>query len=259
MTVISLDQIVKNILLKRRYSLHFYLDFLVPAKDCLRELSFDLPMNTLRYRILPIDPNSSEIDMPDDYQDWAGVSLRMGQYLHPLIEDNSLNIIPNYDADFNITPYINGVNTDTTDSQSGAYSGYLSPYWWTSNINSLGENIGRLFGGVGAYQDTFKVDKARKKIKINENIGCTEAVLEYIGNGLDADSATHIDAYAQFSIEAFCMWQFKENNRTYSANEAEAGKRYYEQQVQILRARFSDITLNRLKRIVQKNSIGVKY
>lgn len=256
--VISLDQIVKNMLLKRRYSLHWYLDFLVPAKDCLRELSFDLPLNTIRYKILPIDATTGNITLPDDYVDWAGVSIRINQYLVPLVEDSSLNTIPNYDSNFSVQPYINGVATDTTPDTIYA-GGYVAPFWWETNYNELGENLGRQFGGVGSYSDTFKEDKSKNIIKINENLGCTEAVLEYIGNGLDADSATHINAYAQAAIESFCMWQFKENNRTYSEGEAQVAKRDYEQQVLILRARLSDLTVDKLKRIVQKNSIGVKY
>jgi len=256
--VISLDQIVKNILLKRRYSLHWYLDYLVPAKDCLRELSFDLPINTIRYKILPVDQTTGNITLPDDYVDWAAVKVRVNQYLVPLVEDNSLNTIPNYDSDFVVQPYINGVAADT-NTNTLLTSGYASPYWWMANYNSFGESLGRQFGGVGTYWDTFKEDKARNIIKINENLAATEAVLEYIGNGLDADSATHINPYCQAPIEAFCMWQFKENNRTYSAGEAQVAKRDYEQQVTILRARLSDLTIDKLKRIVQKNSIAVKY
>lgn len=255
--VISIDQIVKNILLKRRYPLHYYLDFIIPAKDCLRELSFDLPMETLRYQIITLN-SINQGDLPDDYHDWARVSARVGQYLHPLVEDNSLDTIPNFDSEFTEQPYSSGVATETGAANS-LYTGYAAPYWFTTNWNSFGENTGRQFGGVGTMADTFKIDKKRNIIKINEALSITEIVLEYIGNGLDADSATHVNAYAQNCVEAYSMWQFKENNRTYSAGESEVARQLYIQERQILTARLSDLTMDKMKRIAQGSAIAIKY
>lgn len=258
MTIVSLDAIVKNILLKRRYSLHFYLDFLVGAKDGLREVFFDEGISTLRYQVLTLN-SLNQATLPNDYTDWAKVSARIGQHLHPLIEDNTIDTIPNYDSEFVEHPYIDGVASQTSNTQMYYLGGYLSPYWWMNNWNSYGENLGRQFGGVGAMSDTFKIDKARNLIKINENLAITEIVLEYIGNGLDADSATHIDAYAQMTIELFAMWQFKEHNRTYSEGEAQVAKQDYVDERLRLRARISDLTVDKLKRIVHRNAIAVKY
>lgn len=257
--VISLDQIVKNILLKRRYPIHFYLDFLIPAKDGLRELSFDLPMQTLRYQILTLDSNN-QAALPNDYSDFARVSVRIGQYLHPLVEDNSLDTIPNFDSSFVEQPYINGVASITAANQQYYYpTGYLSPYWWMTNYNAFGENTGRMFGGTGSMADTFKIDKARNIIQVNQYLAIQECVVEYIGNGLDADSATHIDPYAQATIEAYALWQFKEHNRTYSNNDAQLAQQDYIRERGILTARFSDLSLDRFKRVVQGNSIAIKY
>lgn len=258
MNVISLDQICKNLLLKRRYSMHWYLDFLIPSKDCLRELTFDLPIQTLRYKVLQLNDNHA-VEIPNDYVDYAKVSIRVGQYLRPLIEDGTLDLVPNYDSDFVIQPYNTGIATQPTITSTTYYNGYFSPLWYTVNWNAFGENTGRLFGGSGVQSDTFKVNKARNEIKINENLCVSEVVLEYIGNGMDADSATHIDAYCQQAIEAYCMWQFKENNRTYGINEAALAKQEYVDQRKILTARLSDLTIDRFKRIAQHASIGIKY
>lgn len=260
MNVISLDQIVKNILLKRGYSLHWYLDFLVPAKDCLRELCFDENMQTLRYKILIPDTNAGNTAaLPADMVDHVRVSVRVDQYLLPLVEDNALDLIPNYDSDFDIQPYTEGVASLSTTDQNYYPNGYLSPYWYMCNINAWGENLGRQFGGTGGRFDTYKIDKTRNEIKINERLSLAEVVIEYISNGMDADSATHINAYAQSCIEAYAMWQFKENNRTYSPGEAGIAKQQYVQERQILRARLSDLSIDALKNIVQSNSKRVKY
>lgn len=255
MTVISLHQIVANLLLRRRYPIHYYIEFLVYAKDGLATISKDEKIISGRYRVLPLNDNHA-IEIPNDYMDWTGVYGMIGQHLQPLIEDDSLNLVPNFDSNFVIQPYSSGVATDTETVQ---YSGYLSPYWWTVNWNVYGENTGRQFGGVGSFRDTFKVNKARNEIKINEDLDVTQVVLEYVSNGMDADSATQIDWYAKDALEAYCMWQFKENNRTYSSGEAENERQKYIQQRQILRAELSDLTIDRLKRIVQRNSISTKY
>jgi len=255
MTVISLHKMVLNILLKRRYPLHWYLDFLVPMKDGLREISIDEKILAPRYKVLPLNDNHA-IEIPNDYVDWVSVSARIGQYLQPLVEDNSLDHVPNYDSDFVIQPYSNGVATDSSSTQ---YTGYYSPYWWAWNWNSYGENLGRQFGGVGVYADTFKVMKERNEIKINESLDVTEIVLEYASDGTDADSASHIDIYAQASLEAYAMWQFKESNRTYSPSEAEVERQKYIDERLKLRARVSDLTITSLKRIAQRNSVAIKY
>lgn len=257
MKVISLSQIVKNILIKRGYPIHYYLQFLLYSRDGLREISFDDDINTLRYKLITLDSNSIG-ELPNDYSDWARVTVRIDQYLRPLVEDSALDTIPNYDSEFVEQPYTEGIASDS-NTAAVWYNGYLSPLWKGVNWNSYGENIGRQFGGLGARSDTFKIDRNRNIIKVNEYLSVTEVVLEYIGDGTDSDSSTHINAYAQNCIEAYAMWQFKEHNRTYSASEAEMERQRYAQERQILRARLSDLTLDRLKRIVQGNSVAVKY
>lgn len=257
MTVISLNQIVCNLLLRRRYPMQYYIDFLVYAKDGLATIAKDEEILAARYRVLTLNDNHA-IELPTDYLDYVSVSIRIGQYLRPLVEDDQLDLVPNYDSNFDIQPYTQGVATDA-NQQATYYNGFLTPLWFMVNWNAFGENTGRLFGGVGSQVDTFKVNKARNEIKINESLAYTEYVLQYVSNGMDADSATHIDWYAKDALEAYCMWQFKENNRTYSAGEAEAERQKYIDQRKILRAELSDLTMDKLKRIVQKNSIAIKY
>jgi hypothetical protein len=258
MVVTSLHKITNNILLKRGYSTHWYLQFLVYSKDCLRELSLDGEIDTLRSVLLPLNDNNA-IEIPNDYVDYARVSARQGQYLHPLVEDNSLNIIPNYDSDFVLQPFAEDTIDTTASAAAIYYSGYMSPYWWLTNFNNFGENTGRFFGGVGGMSDTFRVNKQRNEIKINENLAITHAVLEYVGDGTSADSATQIDVNAFATIEAYALWQFKEHNRTYSPSEAEMQRQIYINERQILRARKSDLDLIKLKRIIQHSNISVKY
>lgn len=261
MTYTSLDSIVTNLLLKRRYPMHYYIDFIVPAKDALRELAFDMPILPIRYCVLPVNQNGNTVDLPNDFQDQINVSGWVDGYVRPLVEDDALNLIPNYDSNFEIQPYSNGVAVDNPNGQTQAplFGWPSSNYWWMTNWNVFGENLGRQFGGVGGMYDTYRMNKAERQIKINEQLCVTNIVLEYISDGMDADSATHINAYAQFAIESFIMWQFKEHNRTYSAGEAENEHQNFIFEALKLRARLSDLTIDRLKRVAQGNAIAVKY
>jgi hypothetical protein len=198
------------------------------------------------------------IDMPSDYTDWVNVSYRVGQYLRPLVPERSLDLVPNYDLNFNIQPYGNGVASDPSNPAL-FYLGYAAPYWWTINWNSFGENLGRQYGGLWSYNDTFKENKARNEIKINENLNANEIVLEYIGDGMDADSATHIDSYAHAAIEAFAVWQFCLHKRNFSPSESALMEQLFIKEREVLTARKSDLNLDSFRRIWQKNSIAVKY
>lgn len=260
MTVTSLDQITKNILLKRRYPLQYYIDFLVYCKDALRELAFDLPILPLRIIPLPVNQSGNTVDWPEDYQDYTRVSAWVDGYMRPLVETKALQLTPNYDSEFNIQPYSDGVvtNGSTSQTQVSLFGWGANNYWWSTNWNVFGENLGRQFGGVGSMYDTFRVDAGQKQFKINESLYITSIVLEYISDGMDADSATHINAYAQNCIEAYCLYQFYLHNRTYSQNEANDMYNKYITEYGILRARLSDLTIDRLKRIAQSNSISVK-
>lgn len=260
MTVISLDQIVKNILLKRGYYLEYYLDFLVYCKDGMREIAFDDKIFAVRYIALPVNQDDNTVELPNDFQDYTRVSAWVDGYLRPLVENNNLQLIPNYNSSFEVQPYSDGVAIATQQQQNLLYSNnFLTPYWYLVNWNNFGENTGRQFGGIGNYIDGFRIDKARNVIKIDDNLFIQNIALEYISDGMDADSATRIDAYAQNAIEAYAMWQFYLHNRTYTQNEAEAMYQHYATERQILRARLSDLTIDNLKRLVQQNQIRIKY
>lgn len=255
-TLISLDKIVRNLLMKRGYPPHQYIKMLTYCKDGLREIAFDCPILPARYKCLTVDQTTMTAELPNDFVDKIRVSVRVGQYIVPLVEDSNLQTIPNYNSSFEVSPCGDGVQEPS--SQTGNYYGYASPYWYFANWNSWGENTGRLFGGVAGYSDTYKINKLDNNIKLNENLDIQEVVLEYISNGMDADSATHIDAYAQMAIEQFCMWQFKEHNRTYSEGEAQVAYNDYKEEVRKLRGRLNPITMDDLRRIIDKNRAATR-
>jgi len=253
--ITSLDQIVRNVLLKNRYSLHWYVDFMLYAAECLKELTID-DLHVINTKLCTLS-STNTIEIPADYSDYVSVCVKVGQHLRPLVEDNSLNPMPNYDDNFVNQPYVS-----YTGSNDGYFNQYLYPtvFQAASRFDDYGEALGKRYGWAGGNgNDTFKVIKERNVIQINQYISndC-KIVFGYIGDGRNADAATHIDIDADATIKSYSNWQRKENSRSYSLAEKERDRMLYVNERLILRARKSDLTLTKMKRILSKNSIASK-
>lgn len=253
MTVTSLDSIVRNVLMQRQYPLHWYIQFLVYARNCLQEISMD-DLYVVNTKLLPVNAVNA-VDLPPDYLDYVKVGIPVGQTIRPLVESNIINRLTNLNSDFEPITYLgaDASGTSEVEQQNIGYSPNFFNYWYTINWNGYGENIGRYFGG-NAYADTFSVIKERNQIQLNEKLNIQYLYLEYVSNGMNTNSATMITPYAFATIEAFILWKLKEHNRAYSIGERQIAEQQYIQQRKILRARISSLTISELKRIVNKKT-----
>ncbi len=252
MTYATLDGIVRDFIMRRGYTIHDWIRFMVYAKNCLREIGLDdiQFINTAR---LPIG-DQNQVDLPNGYQDYVNVNLQVGQHLKPLVETDKINPLINRDADFNPIRYD---ETTTTDNGNVTF-GYLYPFYWhTVTWNNYGEFTGRMFGsGAGFPDDTFSVFPERNQIQITERLSADFIVLRYISNGMNADAATQVNYYCYETISAYIMWQMTEHNRTYGIGDRQRAQQEYITQRQILRSRLSDLTKERLIRSLQKATYG---
>jgi len=247
MRVINLDAVTRSTLSRLRKPIHYYYQFLKTSSDCLRELIFDTLQiqNTVR---LPLN-EFYEAEIPPDYVDFIKVGVQAGQYSRPLVSRHTINNLANFNPTTGVQ--INYPNYDYGDVDE---FGNLFQ-WWGININSQGENTGGYYGiGAGSEPDTFKIIPERNVIQCNSQIGCTKIVLEYISDGTFANSATKIPVYAQKTIEEYNIWQFKENSKSYGAQDAQLAKSLFERQHEILRARKNNLTPELLNRIINRNT-----
>lgn len=253
MTLYTLDSICRSAILKKRYSLHWYVDCLLAAVHCLRELSFD-DLRTVNTKLIPVDKVLSVAELPADFVDEVQVGVRIGQLVKPLVPQDSINNLQNFNASMQPIPY-NETNPDGSNPFPLYYGGLLGTWWNTSHYNNYGEPTGRFYGfGTGAQYDTYKIIKQRNQIQINETLSVDSIVLQYISSGIDADAATQVDPYAVATIEAYIMWQLKEHRSDIGEGEKERAKAAYINQREILRARKNPLTLDVLKRIISKNT-----
>ena len=245
MTYTSLDSIVRNVLQRKGYPIHWYFQTLINARNILRELHFDV-LRCVNSVTLVVGTDNT-ITLPDDYVDYTKVGIRNGNHIRPLIQSDSL---------IAAEPQ----KVANTDAATSIYYGFPATFgisWGTMLTDSYGEVTGRMYGyGAGPQLDTFRVLREQGKILLNNAfLPGTNIILEYIGNANGCDSATQVDPYAQACIEAYCMWQFAEQNRTSSLGEKQFLKQQYEHQLAILRHRKNDITIADIKRIMQKHHV----
>ncbi len=252
MTTITLDQIIRNYLLRRGYTLHHYLESLVYAKDCLRELSFD-DLHIINTKLLTVNTDDNTVPLPEDYVDFCLVGVQVGQNVRPLVLNEKINRLRNYDDDFNAEFF----NNPPTNSTNPIYYNYLYSYYWNlSTFNEYGEFTGRLYGYQGIYTDTYNIIPERNEIQLNQHLVVDEIVLQYISNGLDATSVSKITPYAQATIEAYITWQHKQCSRHYNNQDRQMAEMEYIKQRKILRARMNTLTIQEVKRILYKSSVA---
>lgn len=237
--------IIRNYLLRKGYPIHWYIQSLAYAKDCMRELNFELPLpssiNTERILVNSV----KEAPMPCGYVDWIRFGIEIGQFVKPLVQYNRMNRLPHYDANGQPSIYGTDIATDFGILQNIR--------WYYPNTNNLGQNTGGQFGrGTGREIDTLMEIRERGVFKIYENLKIDYLYLEYITDGLSSDSATKVNPYTQSTIEAYINWQYKENSRSYSDGEAQRAKIMYEQEKDKLRSYLSDLSLDQIKRSIQR-------
>lgn len=246
MTYVSLDEIIKGVLLKRGYPLHMYVKYMISGRDIIREMTYDdglMPPNTI---LLKVDENGSA-PLPCDFIDVIQLGIRVGQLIHPLVEKLSMNPLPNRDASNlgEVIPY---------NSIAGTPFGYLpNMYWDTSYTNEYGEPLGRLNIGAGVEGDVYKVLRDQCRIQFSQNLSNQTVVLIYLSNGSGCCTTMGVTPYARSCIEAYMAFDRLRNTRNASLGERQLAERDYQNKRRLFRARMSPLTADQIRRIIQRN------
>jgi hypothetical protein len=237
----TLDGIVRSALMQKGFSLHWYLQALKSASDCLRELTFD-SLKNVNTVVIPVS-STGTIDLPCDFVDMIKVGVKTGQYIKPLVKKDSINRLQNKDSSGTPIVYPDPTSVDLT---------YVPFLLESDYYNDNYEALGRFFGFRADWlTDGYKVLRERGQIQLEQGIADTEIYLEYISDGQCSDNATMIHPYAQKTIEAYIFWQFKEHSRAYGAGERQLAQREFDAQRRILRARLNGLTKDDYIRIVR--------
>jgi hypothetical protein len=198
MTFTTLDIIVRGMLLKKKYPIHWYMEYLTYAASCLRELNIDT-LKVVNIVQLCTDDNGS-VDVPDDFADDVALSLPNSR-LKTLPHQNNISPIRNHNI-------LTGAYQPSTNSANQLNLSYpvgfgVGVYY---NTNDYFENTGRIFGGVGKSQKGYTVIKEQRRIQMSNGFANTGVVLVYVSDGQSVDSASQIDIKAITTIEGYILW-----------------------------------------------------
>lgn len=245
MQYISLKSIVHSVLLRKRYTMHWYLQFLLYARDIARESYFDDNHNIVNTAVLELN-SVGYAKLPKDYMDWVHVGITNGQFIKPLAQGTSLNRLSNVDD--------SGAEIKYPDVQADTYHGYLGQFYSLHNVfNDFGENIGREFGGVNYTGDLYQIFPEKGIIQCSQNLGGGKIVMQYISNGCCIHGTVGVHPYMQQMIEAYILWKYEEDKRAKNLGVISFLKNEYVLERQKLRLRLSPLLPNDIVRIIQKN------
>lgn len=238
----NLDSVTRRRLLELRIPVHFYLEYLLHASTCLRELHIDT-LKVINYAELKLNSYAAA-DLPADFIDDVGVGIPVGQFLQPISKRDNITNLRNVNSDGNFVPF-----TDTNNANGDTFFGFNTGFLWFWNINDFGEPTGRFFGANGgANSNGYKIIKERRQIQFTETFTSDNAVLMYISDGQRADNATQVDVLALKTIEAYQDWKTSAN---YANKDSPEGRTFYNER-RLLVARQDDLSATDIRQIVHK-------
>lgn len=241
----NIDTIVRATLLKKGYPLHFYVQAIVYAVDCLREMTFD-DLKVINSIELPLT-NYKAVKLPGDFADLILLGVSNGQYLKPLTKTVNLNRLYNYNDRGVPQPY-----QHTGDSAAVlADFGVPQLAFYINSYNNRGENIGGLYGyRTDGSPYVYEVFEERNEIQLDMDFGFSSVVLQYISDGRSSDAATSVDVYAEDCIDKYINWQFAENNRSIGMGERERKFQRYVRAREVFRGRKNDLDLDTIRNFI---------
>lgn len=243
----TIDGIIKGLLIKQGKPIHWYLQYLKYACDAVRELNYDT-LRSIHIEKLTVTEYKAII-LPCKFVDWVRVGVQVNDKVKRLAQGTGLNGLYNYDDAGDKIPY---PYTDDTSSTSGEY---LNDY--AIRRNSFDEFTGGVFNNRADWNGSkFRVLPDRSEIQFNADFPYDEVILEYIGDGLDGDAATKVDAQAVDAIETYIMWQKELNDRNASMGSIDYRKSIFDKSHRILRARKQGLSREDILDSVRKGYSG---
>lgn len=248
MTTTSVDIITRRWLLEAGLPIHYYMEGLFHSATCLRELNFEV-LKIINVANLPVSAEGN-VTLPDDFVDDIACCIPVGQTLKELPKQDWITPLRIHDAttgDF--TTYADQNSSVITDRFCGFP---LVGTIWFWNYNSFGEPTGRFFGAKGGASSGYSVFKQQRRIQLSENLGGTNVVLIYIGDGSSVDSATQIDPQAWATIDSYIKWQRSPNKDNENSPE---GRKFYNARRHLV-ARLDDLTPADIRNIAHNSYMG---
>jgi hypothetical protein len=235
----KVDSIVRQVLLEKNLSMHFYIRLLSWGLDCLKEIDLDV-IGKVKTAELKVD-SMGRVKLPCDYVDWVRVGKVSGQHVLRMGETTTFA---------RQLRQQNGVYAPYGDSEYSSEYIWSSPYvqdWFDKN----GDFRGRSFGGNGTRTDTFMVLDGEMQVNNNYAEGDT-ITLDYIGYD-QCSASSFVPKYAEGVIRAYMEYKYTCSLPKSSPYDKSSAERSYQNEYRKLVARTNPLDIEAVRRIKDRN------
>lgn len=236
MTYTTVDSLVKGWLLKKQYPMHWYLQGLVYAVECIGILR-GRTMKVIKTEVVTV-ASDGRITLDCAVEQVVRIGVAVGDKIKPLVRSKgTFNRMANSVATGGTGPYADALNY-----------GFISS-WYNSLFNDLGEFSGGLYGfGAGSESDIFEEFPEWNQIQVSVSHAGSQLFLDYVPGMESTDSLTRVPSNSVKCIQQYMTWHLKENGRHYSKGEAKDEERMYYREEELLRALNNPITAEDIMR-----------
>jgi hypothetical protein len=207
MVTITLDEVIRKTLNKASLPLHYYIKYLLFAREGLKEMQFSiLPSEKTTELALDADHNAT---LPIDFVGEVGVYKSSGDKLIQLPHNHLISSFNN------TTPF---PEEDAVTLTSGVGVSY---------IDEFSSDSGRQFGEVYPRVDGYRIIPELNKIRVDNITELDKIYLKYVTMPQKTTNKSLIHPYIEPALVAYIVWQVASyaNDRNMLVKRAE----YYNQ------------------------------
>lgn len=232
MQLSNLDIICRRSLLERSLPIHYYLEALIHASACLRELTIDTlqVVNTVQVSV----DDTGSFDLPDDFADDVGMAGGIQGRLIGIPHSSNPNPIRYHNVTtgaFEAQPQVNFGLGGT-----GLYGVGGSWFW---NCDDYGEGTGGYFGGNAGTSRGYSIFREQRRGQLSMGFGTGgSGILMYVSDGQNINNASQIDIKAINCISRWIDWKMSRNATNLFSPEAMT----FSKSKKNLKARISTLT-----------------
>lgn len=187
MVTVTLDEVIRKTLNKQGLPLHYYIKYLVIARDGLRELNFSI-LPCEKTEELVLDANK-ECILPVDFVGEVALYKAEGD---KLIEIPHNSLISSYD---NTEPF--GISDPIFSAGEGV------PLYADEFRSDVGRQFGQIYPRVNGYRILTELNK----IRVDNTSDLEKVYLKYVTMPQRVNNKTLIHPFIEPAIVAYINWQ----------------------------------------------------
>lgn len=187
MVTVTLDEVIRKTLSKTGLPLHYYIKYLIIARDGLKELNFAILPSATTSK-LTLD-SKKEATLPNDF---------VGEVALYKAEGDKMIELPHNGV---ISSYNSATAFDVVPSVSS--TGSIFPLY----ADQFRSDVGRQFGQVFPRVDGYRIIPELNKIRVDNTTDLTEIYIKYVTLPQLVNNKTLIHPFIEPAIVAYINWQ----------------------------------------------------